>query len=317
MSVARGFGLNGQALYSNVAKPIEVNLNFIVDSTNNNGLGIRSLKSNGYVRNVFMNTSPATTTFTAVFASGSQTITVNSSALPNLYVGQTVTDSTTSGNITSGTTITAIQASTLTVTLSKVTAGASAASPGDTMAAVFSAGGLNDGYTNPNPAAGYALIQFKNNFNYYLGGFSGFVSPASGSNINVTSGLTSGNPYIIVSVGTTTAAAWQTLGLPLGLTPTVGQSFIATTSSAGTGTGVVQAPKAIGSGITVVDVIGDPNQSIANSAIAQNGGAWLLVRFLAPTNSTTTTLVATAPANNSVVGMNVRFDGSSVTVDGI
>ena len=57
MSVVRGFGLNGKSIYENVAKPMVVNCNFIVDSTNGNGLGIRSLKSNGYVRNVFMHTS--------------------------------------------------------------------------------------------------------------------------------------------------------------------------------------------------------------------------------------------------------------------
>src|ERR1700684_4336380 len=96
MSVARGYGLNGLHYFTNVCKPIDCNLNFIVDSTNGNGLGIRSLKSNGFVESVFMNTS---------------------------------------------------------------------ATPGTV-----------GGYTNPNPIAGYALVRFKNNFNYYLGGYSGFAS---------------------------------------------------------------------------------------------------------------------------------------------
>src|SRR4051812_4604387 len=55
MSQPRGFGLNGQALYTNVTKPIDVNLQFTVTPTN--GLGVTSVKSNGYVRNVFMHTS--------------------------------------------------------------------------------------------------------------------------------------------------------------------------------------------------------------------------------------------------------------------
>ena len=114
---------NAGHFYSNIVKPIKIDLNFIVDSTNGNGLGIRSLKSNGYVRNVFMHTS---------------------------------------------------------------------ATPGS-----------NDGALNPNPASGYALIQLKQNFNYYLGGFSGFVSPVSGTPLTST---TSGGAYIIVSLGT--AAAW-------------------------------------------------------------------------------------------------------------
>lgn len=232
MSIARGFGLNGQALYSNVAKPIEINLNFVVDSTNGNGLGQRSLKSNGYVRNVFLHTS---------------------------------------------------------------------ASPG-----------TNDGALNPNPAVGYALVQFKNNFNAYLGGFSGFASPVAGS---ATGTLVQHNPAIITTLGTTTLAQWQSAGLPLGLTPAVGQSFIAIKSGALGGTGMFISPGV--SGITSLEVIGDPNESIANSNLAQNGGAYVLVQFLGATDASTTTLIAKAPADGSVVGMTFKFDGSSVTIDGL
>ena len=57
MSYARGYGLNGKSIYMNVSMPKEVWLNFVVDSTNGNGLGIRSLKSNGYVEYVFMHTT--------------------------------------------------------------------------------------------------------------------------------------------------------------------------------------------------------------------------------------------------------------------
>ena len=378
MSIARSAGQNGGWFGSNIAKPIKIDCNFIVDSTNGNGLGIRSLKSNGYVRNVFMHTS---------------------------------------------------------------------ATPGK-----------NGNYTNPNPASGYALIQMKQNFNTYLGGFSGFVSPVTGSNILIASSstLTLGSPYIITAVGlaiaptftvvavadssgslagkyflasdqfsnnfvfymvvsgvgsppsltgslanyvavpvaistnnanttvgaaiatamgavngthswtavnsghtvtvtgalttvgfsplpqdvnttftvsgvtyTTLAAAWQSVGLPPGLTPTVGQSFIATaTGSAVISTAAtVKAPGV--SGITSIEVIGDANQSINNSNIAADGGAWLLVQLLGqssaftynsgtPSNSTVaTTMTPTAPAAGSVIGMSFFFDGSSVTVDGL
>ena len=57
---------------------------------------------------------------------------------------------------------------------------------------------------NPNPAAGYALIQLASNYNRYLGGFSGFVSPITGAAINIDASdaaLTAGSPYIITSVG--------------------------------------------------------------------------------------------------------------------
>ena len=85
-------------------------------SANGNGLGVRSIKSNGFVRNVFMHTT---------------------------------------------------------------------ATPG-----------VGDGLTNPNPLAGYALIQLKQNFNVYLGGFSGFVSPTTGSALT---SVTNHTPYIIGS----------------------------------------------------------------------------------------------------------------------
>src|ERR1700691_4553264 len=49
--------MNFGHMYANAVTPAMVSFNFIVDSTNGNGLGIRSLTSNGYVRNVFMRTS--------------------------------------------------------------------------------------------------------------------------------------------------------------------------------------------------------------------------------------------------------------------
>lgn len=303
MSVARGFGLNGKSIYMNVTKPMGVFLNFTVDSTNGNGLGLRSIKSNGYVEKVFMNTNPSATTATSVFGSGVTTITVSS--LLNLVVGMVVTDSTTGGNITGGTTIQSINSQTKQITLSVVTAGASASAPGDTLSFAMTAALAG----NPNPAAGFAWIQFKNNFNYYLGGFSGFVSQ-TGSNLAVSgTNLTIGHAYIITVLGTTTAADWTTLGVRPGFTPAVGMSFIALATGAGSGSGQVTIPVATGSGIYAVDVIGDPNASLNNSNIASNGGALVLVRFLAGS-----TPAATAPANNSTVGMTFFFDGSTVSI---
>ncbi len=201
MSTPRGFGLNGKSYYTNVTTPKDINLTFTVTPTN--GLGVTSLKSNGYVRNVFMHTST-------------------------------------------------------------------------TPAA-------NDGYTNPNPAAGYALVQFKNNFNYYLNGYAQFQAPTSTSTAIDNSALTAGLAYVITIVGDASLAKWQSIGLPPGITPAVGVSFIAT--AVGTGSNVltsrVQVPTT--SGIYGVEVVGSPYYSIANSNIASYGGAWLLLQFMAPT----------------------------------
>lgn len=296
MTVARGF-INAGHFYSNIAKPIKIDLNFVVDATNGNGLGIRSLKSNGYVRSVFMNTSASlvgtthTSTLVDAISGGTASLAVGmpvqGSGIPALTTIATIVNS--SSITLSAATTTSVSGGTITY----------------------------QGVRSPNPAAGLALIQLKQNFNVYLGGFTGFVSPISGTPINVTTGVTAGLAYIIVTLGTTTLAQWQKLGVPAGLTPSVGMSFVAPVTTTATGTGTIEVPAASGAGISLVDVIGDPNQSINNSAIDPNGGAYLLVRFLAATSSSVTTLIATAPAANSVVGLSMFFDGSSVSVDGL
>lgn len=295
---ARGFGLNGKSLYTNVAKPSEVNLQFTVTPTN--GLGVTSVKSNGYVNNVFMHTST-------------------------------------------------------------------------TPAA-------NNGYTNPNPAVGYAWIQLQNNFNKFLSVCSGFVSANSGSSVKIdNSAMTIGQPYVITTLGNATLAKWLAIGVPVGVTPAVGVSFIAlSTGGAGnTLTSRVQVPSV--SGITSLEVIGTTNV-MTNSSVPSNSGQGLMVQFLAPslagsalaththdllviggqaasttndvaiysgpilgkeaaTNSTvlgaasatnggvvaasagtpagTISYAAAAPAVGSIVCMRLLFDGSSVTVDGL
>ena len=61
---------------------------------------------------------------------------------------------------------------------------------------------------NPNPLAGYALIQLDANYFRYAGGFSGFACPTTGSSLAINgSALTAHTPYIVVSPGHTTAAS--------------------------------------------------------------------------------------------------------------
>lgn len=226
MSVQRGNGQNGGHFYSNITQPVSIYCNFVVDSTNGNGLGIRSLKSNGYVENVFMHTS---------------------------------------------------------------------ATPGS-----------NNGFLNPNPLAGDILVQMKNNFNYYLGGSVGFVSPVSGTPLTST---TAHNLYIIVSLGTATLAQWQAAGLPQGIVPAVGVSFVAIATGTIGGSASVEVPATAGSGITNVEVQGDAHLNVTTS-IAQYSGMWILSRCYASGT-------ATAPANGSTCGMLLTFDRSSVTIDGL
>lgn len=218
------FNYPNNKLYQYEAYPILLSCNFVVDSTNGNGLGIRSLKGTG-IANVFMHTS-------ATAAAG------------------------------------------------------------------------NYGVLNPNPTSGTVLVQFQNQFSKYLSGFSGFVSPVSGTPLT---SVTQHNPYVIVSLGTATLAQWQAKGFPVGMTPAVGAAFIATATGTIGGSAAVEAPTA--SGIDSIEVIGDPNQTLQNSNLYQNGGAQMVLQCL-------TDGVLTAPADGSVLGLNFYLSNSSVQVNG-
>lgn len=218
-----GFGNNGNKLYTNVAKPILVNLQFTVTPTN--GLGVTSVKSNGVVNNVFMHTST-------------------------------------------------------------------------TPAA-------NNGFTNPNPLAGYAWIQLKNNFNQFLGLGSGMVSINTGTPVLIdNSAMVVGQPYVITVLGNATRAKWVSIGVPVGVVPAVGVSFIALTNggAGATLTSRVQAPSV--SGVSSVEVIGTTNTMI-NEAQTSNAGQWVMIQFLAASAAAGTfagAALATHTHNFTVIG---------------
>jgi len=172
---------------------------------------------------------------------------------------------------------------------------------------------------SPNPLAGYIAIQLKNNFNVFLKAEAEIISPNSGSDIKIdNSALTQHQLYTISILGNASLATWQGVGLPAGVTPAVGVSFIATGTggSGNTLTSRVQAPSATGSGVIKYETVGNPNLT-ANSNIATNNGQWLFGQFLAATDSTTTTLVKTNPADGTIVCMKIYVDGSTVTIDGL
>ena len=150
---------------------------------------------------------------------------------------------------------------------------------------------------NPNPEAGLVWVQLAQAYSGYITGFGGTVSQLSGTPINITSGVVQGLPYVIVSLGTTTAAQWQAIGLPVGVVPAVGVSFVASVTGNGVGTGVVEAPASGGAGVAYFDVIGDPNLS-ANPSV---GGAWILTRCMSGGSIAT-------PADGSVIGLNFSMN---------
>lgn len=208
----------------------QIDVNFVVDSTNGNGLGIRSLKGPGYS--------------TAAGVPGVSNVFMHTSTTP--------------------------------------------------------AGG------NPNPAAGLIVVQFAKNYSAYIGGYSGAVSPLTGSALTLSAGggaIVAGNAYVIVSLGTTTTAAnFVTAGLPVGNVAAVGAAFIATAAAAtGTGLGNAQVQAVGVSGVMSFEIMGDANQTLNGTS-----GSQLILQCLAPTVSGSayqTPMLPTAPANGSVIGL--------------
>src|ERR1700677_2652979 len=98
--------------------PVSLDANFIVDPSNGNGLGLRSLKTEG-IANVFMHSTPAATTATSVFASGASVLTLSS--VINIVPGEVITDSTTGGNISGGTTVVSVNPNSNQITISSPT----------------------------------------------------------------------------------------------------------------------------------------------------------------------------------------------------
>jgi hypothetical protein len=230
----RNFASGGK-VYSMHVKPVLLDCNFIVDSANGNGLGIRSLKG-PMIQNVFMHTSSTP-------ANGN-----SNPATPNVAV------------------------------------------------------------LNPNPATGIIVVQFQDNFNRSLSGFNSIVSPVSGSPLTST---TANTAYTIVSLGTATAAQWQAKGLPKGITPAVGASFIASASGTIGGSAAVEVAAATGSGVCSIETLGDPNQTIAPSlAAAQGFGAQIILQCRDYAGA------LVAPADGSVISLAFYLSDSSILVQG-
>lgn len=230
----RNFSSGGK-MYSMHVMPVLLDCNFVVDSSNGNGLGIRSLKG-PTIQNVFMHTS----------ASPGQG---NSNpATPNVAV------------------------------------------------------------INPNPAAGTIVIQLQDNYNRSMSGFDSRVSPVSGSPLTATVANTA---YIIVSLGTATAAQWQAVGLPKGISPAVGVSFIASASATIGGSAAVEIAAAAGSGVMSIETLGDPNLSVNPDPSQNQGfGAQIILQCRNASGA------IAAPADGSVISIAMLLNNSGEKVQG-
>lgn len=175
----------------------------------------------------------------------------------------------------------------------------------------------NNGFLNPNPAVGFALVQLKQNFNVFLGAQCILTTSLGASTKVDNAALTIGGVYTISTLGDATAAQWTTLGVPRGITPAVGVTFTALVTGAGTAnTSTSRVAPPVSSGITLVEVVGTTNTMVPAN-VASNAGEWVTLQFSAATSSSVTTLIPAAPTTGSICSLSLYFDGSSVTIDGL
>ena len=157
---------------------------------------------------------------------------------------------------------------------------------------------------------GAFIVQLQDAYHFAYCGCKSIVSPVSGTSLKIdNSALTAGTPYIITTLGNSTAAQWQALGLPNGIKPAVGASFIANSVGAGanTSTSRVMTTAVAGSGITTIETIGDPNQSIAPDLTKSQGfGAQFILQCRNSAGQDA------APADGTVISLMFYLSNSKV-----
>lgn len=168
--------------------------------------------------------------------------------------------------------------------------------------------------SNPNPASGTIVIRLQDNYKLLYMHGSSFQSPNSGSDVKIdNSAMTAGVAYVITTLGNASAAKWHAIGVPAGVTPAVGVSFIAA-SNGGAGntlTSRVQTSAAAGSGVASIEIVGDPNASISPDPTANQGyGAQIILQCRDYAGA------IVAPADGSKIRLSLLLSNSSVLVGG-
>ena len=149
-------------------------------------------------------------------------------------------------------------------------------------------------------ATGIYMIEFKENYNAFVGHGWDMESPVTGSNVNDGS-FVANTPYQITAVGTTN---WSAIGLPANVTPAVGQFFVAS-ASGGSGSGTA---KVIGtSAVAGVEVVQNPQAMLQSNNAYNNTGAYLMVQLLDYAGA------LVSPTSGSILDIEFYFRDSSVS----
>lgn len=309
MPTPRGYGLNGKSLYTNVTGPQYTWLTFTVTPTN--GLGVTSVKSNGYANYVFMHTSTTPTASNGVTnpnpAVGYAAIGLKNNF--NYFLGMR-------GSVAAPATNTSTT-STVTATVYTITA------LGTATTAQWQAVGLPVWLT---PTVGQTFVATATQS---IGG-SATVGTAGVSNIGAISVVgdpnqtiassnvaSYGGAYLVLQFSALTASG--TIN-----TPTFTGDALAShthalnlknaavadgaTTRVNAGTNLLGANT--GSDITVAGA--GANGGIANASAGTPSGTISALTF-----TSTAAAAAAAPTTGSIIRLELCFDGSSVTIDGL
>ena len=170
--------------------------------------------------------------------------------------------------------------------------------------------------SSPNPVAGTIVVRLQDNYNQLLAAPKcTIVSPSSGSDVKIdNSAMTAGVAYTITTLGDATAAKWHTIGVPAGVTPAVGVSFVAL-SNGGAGntlTSRVQASATNGSGIASIEMVRLANGDISPLPSANQGyGAQFILQCYDYAGA------KAAPAAGSQLQLMLYLSDSSVVTNGV
>ncbi len=162
---------------------------------------------------------------------------------------------------------------------------------------------------------GQYQIQLTDNF-YRLLDFQALpISPTSGGAVVSDGSLVVGKPYQIMFASTSTN--WQTLGLPKGITPAIGQPFVASSGASNGPSGSSGATAAgngtvlaVGlSGVTQIELLPNPNLVLSSSPPASyvsTQGAYINIQTLGTSNT------LASPSSGTVIRFNLTLRNSSL-----
>ena len=359
-SGTNALGNNGGRSYSFLVKPVVIDCNWVVDSTNGNGLGIRSLKGAG-VRNVYMHTAETPAAGNPNPAVGFALVQLQNNY--NRFIGLSGggVSPVTGGTVAINGTALTIGNPYVIVSVGHAAAGAATIAPvADSSGSLASTWmRIYDGYGNtfivwyyvtgvggsaPIGVSGTLVQQTiaenatADNITTALAatlallpsGIAGVYSftTSGGGTATLTLTSTQVNPYgplpgapadgaiptgatFVSTVYNSNLKDWQAVGVPAGVVPAVGVSFIATATGKSVGGGSTGLVEAVGLAAIDVEPVGDANQSIGPKPMggSPNIGGWILVQF-------SQAGIAVTPADGQVLGLSISLEAGSPIIQG-